>query len=163
MLHIIDYCNFSNNICILIQLIKINIKDDKQKLSEYGSRCLVIINQTIKNIYNQLNISEILKEVYLFLQVYEEKHPNLECNNKKEKSIIESIMNLVTELVKAKKNSIIEDYNKSIENLEKPDIYIKKWIDNELTNIKEEEKEIKYSIDDDIENLLSEELLTNIN
>ena len=163
MLHIIDYCNFSNNICILIQLIKINIKDDKQKLSEYGSRCLAIINQTIKNIYNQLNVSEILKEVYLFLQVYEEKHPNLECNNKKEKSIIESVMNLVTELVKAKKNSIIEDYNKGLENLEKPDIYIKKWIDNELTNIKEEEKEIKYSIDDDIENLLSEELLTNIN
>jgi hypothetical protein len=163
MLHIIDYCNSSDNICILIQLIKVNIKEDKQKLSEYGSRCLAIINQTIKDIYNTLNVSEILKEVHLFLIEYEEKHPNLECNNKKDKNVIESIMNLITELVKAKKHSIIEDYNKGLENLEKKDIYIKKWIDEELAKIKvEEEKEIKLSIDDDIDNLLSEELLTNI-
>ena len=162
MLHIIDYCNSSDNICILIQLIKINIKEDKKKLSEYGSRCLAIINQTIKNIYNNLNISEILKEVHLFLKEYEDKYPNHELIDKKDNNVIESIMGLVIELVKAKKDSIIEEYNKGLNNLEKPDNYIKKWIDDELTKIKIKEKEMKLNIDEDIDDLLSEELLTNI-
>ena len=162
MLHIIDYCNSSDNICILIQLIKINIKEDKKKLSEYGSRCLAIINQTIKNIYNNLNISEILKEVHLFLKEYEDKYPNLELIEKKDNNVIESIMGLVIELVKAKKDSIIEEYNKGLNNLEKPDNYIKKWIDDELNKISIKEKEMKLNIDEDIADLLSEELLTNI-
>ena len=162
MLHIIDYCNSSDNICILIQLIKINIKEDKKKLSEYGSRCLAIINQTIKNIYNNLNISEILKEVHLFLKEYEDKYPNLELIEKKDNNVIESIMGLVIELVKAKKENIIEEYNKGLNNLEKPDNYIKKWIDDELNKISIKEKEMKLNIDEDIADLLSEELLTNI-
>ena len=162
MLHIIDYCNSSDNICILIQLIKINIKEDKKKLSEYGSRCLAIINQTIKNIYNNLNISEILKEVHLFLKEYEDKYPNFELIDKKDNNVIESIMGLVIELVKAKKDSIIEEYNKGLNNLEKPDNYIKKWIDDELNKISIKEKEMKLNIDEDIADLLSEELLTNI-
>ena len=163
MLHIIDYCNFSENICILIQLIKSNIKGNNIKLSEYGSRCLTLINQTIKDIYKQLNLNEIFKEIHLFLVEFEIKHPELEYTNKKEKNIIESIMGLVNELVKAKKESIIEEYNKLVENFGKEDKYILKWIKDELNRIKEEEREreMKLNIDADIENLISEELLTN--
>ena len=163
MLHIIDYCNFSENICILIQLIKSNIKGNNIKLSEYGSRCLTLINQTIKDIYKQLNLNEIFKEIHLFLVEFEIKHPELEYTNKKEKNIIESIMGLVNELVRAKKESIIEEYNKLVENFGKEDKYILKWIKDELNRIKEEEREreMKLNIDADIENLISEELLTN--
>ena len=164
MLRIIDYCNNTENICILIQLITLNIKEDKQKLSEYGSRCLGLINQTIKDKHNQLKINEILKEIHLFLVEYEIKHPNLEFNNKREKNIIESISGLVKELVKAKKESIMDEYNKDIEIIGKNDKYIINWIKDELNKIKEEERErdLKLAIDQDIENLLSEELLTNI-
>ena len=164
MLHIIDYCNFSENICILIQLIKFNIKENTLKLSEYGSRCLTIINQTIKDIYNKLNINEIFKEIHLFLIEFEINHPDLEYNNKKEKNIVESIRGLIIELAKAKKDSIIDDYNKLGENFGKEDKYILKWIKDEINRIKEEEreKELKLNIDADIENLISEELLTNI-
>ena len=72
-------------------------------------------------------------------------------------------MGLVNELVKAKKESIIEEYNKLVENFGKEDKYILKWIKDELNRIKEEEREreMKLNIDADIENLISEELLTN--
>ena len=163
MIHIIDYCNYSENICILIQLITLNIKENQQKLSEYGSRCLELMNRTIKDIYNQLKINEILKEIHLFLIEYEKKNPNLEGNNEKNKIIIENIENLLYELVKAKKNSIIDIYNKEFKNIGQEDKYILKWIKDDLNKIKEKEieEEIMISnIDDGIENLISEELLT---
>ena len=164
MLHIIDYCNFTENICILIKLININLKEDKIKLSEYGSRCLAIINQTIKDINNTLKISDIFKEIHLFLIDFEIKHPNLQTNNQKEKNIIETIIGLINELVKVKRDKIFEDYNNGIKDSETPDKYIKKWIEDNLNKIKEEEKEneLKLIIDEDIDNYISEELLTNI-
>ena len=164
MLHIIDYCNFSENIHILLQLIKKNIKEDKQKLSEYGSRCLAFINQMIKDIYSQLKINEILKEIHYLIIEYEIKRPNLQYKNKKEKIIIQSITGLINELVKAKKDSIMDEYNKEIEIFEKNDKYILNWIKEDLDKIKEEEREreMKLNIDADIENLISEKLLTEV-
>ena len=165
MLHIIDYCNPSQNICILIQLIKINIEQDKIKLVEYGSRCLGIINPTIKDIYKQLNISDIFKEMNLLLIQYETNHPDLKVNNAKEKGLIDSITSLVTELVKARKDNIMKDYENSTKDFQQPDKYIKKWINAELDKIKEEqekrENELQLIIDDDINDFISEELLTN--
>jgi hypothetical protein len=165
MLHIIDYCNPSQNICILIQLIKENIVQNKIKLVEYGSRCLGIINPTIKGIYKQLNISDIFKEIHLLLIQYETNHPGLKVNNVKEKGLIDSITSLVTELVKAKKDNIMKDYENSTKDFHQPDKYIKKWIDTELDKIKEEqikkENELQLIIDDDINDFISEELLTN--
>ena len=165
MLHIIDYCNPSQNICILIQLIKINIEQDKIKLVEYGSRCLGIINPTIKDIYKQLIISDIFKEMNLLLMQYETNHPDLKVNNAKEKGLIDSITSLVTELVKARKDNIMKDYENSTKDFQQPDKYIKKWINAELDKIKEEqekrENELQLIIDDDINDFISEELLTN--
>mgnify|MGYP002624277580 CR=1 FL=1 len=165
MLHIIDYCNSSQNICILIQLIKTNIVQDKIKLVEYGSRCLGIISQTIKDIYKQLNISHIFKEIHLLLIQYEVTHPDLIVNNMKEKGLIDSITSLVTELVKAKKDNIMQDYDNCAKDFQKPDKYIKKWINAELDKIKEEqmkkENELQLLIDDDISDFMSEELLIN--
>ena len=164
MLHIIDYCNYSESICILIDLIKTYIKEEKIKLCEYGSRSLAIINKIIKDIHNQLKINVILREIHLFLVEFEIRHPDLELNNKKEKDIIESFSELINELVKARGDSIIDEYNKEIEIIGKNDKYILNWIKEDLNKIKEEEreKELKLSIDADIENLISEELLTNI-
>ena len=165
MLHIIDYCNPSQNICILIQLIKENIVQNKIKLVEYGSRCLGIINPTIKGIYKQLNISDIFKEIHLLLIQYETNHPDLKVNNAKEKGLIDSIISLVTELVKAKKDNIMKDYENSAKDFQQLDKYIKKWINDELDKIKEEqikkENELQLLIDDDINDFISEELLTN--
>ena len=165
MLHIIDYCNPSQNICILIQLIKENIVQNKIKLVEYGSRCLGIINPTIKGIYKQLNISDIFKEIHLLLIQYETNHPDLKVNNAKEKGLIDSIISLVTELVKAKKDNIMKDYENSAKDFQQLDKYIKKWINDELDKIKEEqikkENELQLFIDDDINDFISEELLTN--
>ena len=165
MLHIIDYCNPSQNICILIQLIKENIVQEKIKLVEYGSRCLGIINPTIKGIYKQLNISDIFKEMHLLLIQYETNHPDLKVNNSKEKGLIDSITSLVTELVKAKKDNIMKDYENSAKDFQQLDKYIKKWINDELDKIKEEqikkENELQLIIDDDINDFISEELLTN--
>ena len=164
MLHIIDYCNFSENICIIIDIIKTNVKEEKLKLYEYGSRSLAIINKIIKDMHKQLKINDILKEIHLFLVEFEIRHPGLEINNKKEKEIIESITELIYELVKARGDSIIDEYNKEIEIFGKNDKYILNWIKEDLNKIKEEEREreFKISIDEDIENLISGELLTNL-
>jgi hypothetical protein len=161
MLHIIDYCNFSENIHILLELIKTNVKENRPKLSQYGSRCLAFINQMIKDKYKQIKINEVIKEIHYLLVEYELKRPNLQYN-KKEKVIIESITGLINELVRAKKESIIDEYNKEVEIFKNNDKYILNWIKEDLNLIKEEEREIemKLNIDADIEKLISEELLT---
>ena len=41
--------------------------------------------------------------------------------------IIDSIKKLISELVKAKQDSILEEYNKQFENIGQSDIYILKW------------------------------------
>lgn len=161
MLHIIDYCNFSENIHILLELIKTNVKENRPKLSQYGSRCLAFINQMIKDKYKEIKINEVIKETHYLLVEYELKRPNLQYN-KKEKVIIESITGLINELVRAKKESIIDEYNKEVEIFKNNDKFILNWIKEDLNLIKEEEREIemKLNIDADIEKLISEELLT---
>ena len=153
MLHVIDYCSINENIIILIQLISKNLNNEK--LVEYGSRCLLIINPTIKDKYNQLNICNVFKEIHLFFVQFEKKF------GENDKILINSLKSLIEELVKIKKEYIIEDYINGVESSGYSDNYIRKWINDYLNKIKEEKQKSIDSFEKDIDKYISGELLTN--
>ena len=134
MLKIIEYCNQTDTISIFITEEK-NNRITNQKLADYSARCLVKITQNIKVIYKILDIGKILKNIHEILIDFEKYQPDLQIKTEIDQMIIISIRNLLNELVRAKKEEIIIDYNKVIENHHIKDKYIKKWIKNELDEI----------------------------
>ena len=131
MLRIIDFCNPTDTISIFIEEEKIN-RISNQKLAEYSARCLVKITQNIKVIYQKMDIAKILRKIHEILIDYEKVQPDLLIKTQTDQMIIVSLRNLLNELVRTKKDDIIIDYNKGVENHNIKDKYIKKWIKNEL-------------------------------
>ena len=131
MLRIIDFCNPTDTISIFIEEEKIN-RISNQKLAEYSARCLVKITQNIKVIYQKMDIAKILRNIHEILIDYEKVQPDLLIKTQTDQMIIVSLRNLLNELVRTKKDDIIIDYNKGVENHNIKDKYIKKWIKNEL-------------------------------
>ena len=126
--HLIDFCDITKNIVVILKIAKKFFKT-KPKLAEYSARCLVIINQKIKDDYTLINIENVLNEIYNLLIEFEKSEPDLQLKNKMERNIIITARNLINELVKVKKEKLLEDYNNwSNKNDIKKEKYILKWI-----------------------------------
>ncbi len=132
MLKIIEYCNQTDTIIIFITEEK-NNRITNQKYAEYSVRCLVKITQNIKDVYKKLDVAKILKNIHEILINFNQS--DLETKSETDQMIIISIRNLLNELIRAKKEEIILDYNKGVENHHIKDNYIKRWIKNELDEI----------------------------
>ena len=79
MLRIIDFCDPTNTINIIINII-INNKENNKNYTQYYSRCLEIITYKIKDIINLLNVPEIFYEINKYLIFF-----NINCYCKIEK------------------------------------------------------------------------------
>lgn len=91
----------------------------------------------LPEIINELHIERILITIHLVLIKYEEYVPDLVTTNQNDLTVIRYIKNLINELVKLKKESICNDYLKSVELHSIKDKHIKRWIRNILNNINE--------------------------
>ena len=64
--HIIEYCDITKNIEIIIDLEK-KFRKEKNKLAEYSARCLIIVTQNVKNLWNILDYQKIFGKIHEIL------------------------------------------------------------------------------------------------
>ena len=134
--HIIEFCEVTKNISIIIELEQ-KYRKEKPKLAEYSARCLVIITQNIKNTYKNIDFKKIFNNIHLILEDLIKDNSGLQLKEKTDQTIIITLRNLINELVKAKMDKILDDYNDWIkENNINEEKYILNWIKEILTKIK---------------------------
>ena len=134
--HIIEYCEVTKNISIIIELEQ-KYRKEKPKLAEYSARCLVIITQNIKNTYKNIDLKIIFNNIYSILDDFIKENNDLQLKEKTDQTILITLRNLINELVKAKMEKILEDYNIWIkENSIIEEKYILNWINESLIRIK---------------------------
>ena len=154
--HIIEYCDITKNISIIIELEQ-KYRKEKPKLAEYSARCLVIITQNIKNTYKKIDFKKIFNNIHLILEDFIKDNNDLQLKEKTDQTIIITLRNLINELVKAKMEKILDDYNNWIkENNIIKEKYILSWINesinkiNKIKNIEDEEKNNNINYDENL-------------
>ena len=133
--HIIEYCDITKNIEIIIDLEK-KFRKEKNKLAEYSARCLIIVTQNVKNLWNILDYQKIFGKIHEILMDFIDEDNQLQPKEKTDQTILITLRNLVNEITKAKKENILDEYNQWIKqsniNNEK---YILNWIKEFLNRI----------------------------
>ena len=99
MLRIIDACNPINTIRIFLREIIAN-KNGKIEYIDYYLRCLLIIIKNIKNIYQNVNIGDMLHEISLLFNNFD----------KNDGEVFNVVKDFLEEIVKNRKEKIIYDY-----------------------------------------------------
>ena len=133
--HIIEFCNITKNIEIIIDLEK-NYRKDKPKLAEYSGRCLIIVIQNIKNSEKELDYNIIFGKINEILQDLILEDSELQLKDKTNQTILITLRNLINELTKANKNIILDIYNKWIKEANiTNEKYILTWIKESLARI----------------------------
>ena len=133
--HVIEYCDITNNIEIIIELEQ-KYRKDNPKLAEYSARCLIIILQNIKNLWDKINYQKIFGKIYEILEDFLLENNGLQLKEKTDQTILITLRNLVNELTKAKKDNILDDYNKWIQEMNiNNEKYILNWIKESINRI----------------------------
>jgi hypothetical protein len=76
-------------------------------------------------------------KIHELLIDFDTTNPDLEVKNQTDQMVIRYIKNLINELVKLKKDAIVNDYLKGVEMHRVKDKYIKRWIRNVLLSMSE--------------------------
>ena len=74
-------------------------------------------------------------KIHELLVEFEESYPDLNATNQVDQTVIRYIKNLINELVKLRKESIIDDYIRGVEKHSKKDNHLKKWIKSILSSV----------------------------
>ena len=130
--HIVNYFDITNNILILINNIK-NYRKKNVEIVECSIRCLFLVIQNIKKNNKNLKVYIIFNEIQNLFNKMGKTDDNLKIKNDNiDQSIIAIIKNLILEIVRYRKEVILE-IEKNLENK-----YIKKIIYDILKNINNE-------------------------
>ena len=144
MLRILENCNSTYVILSLLELIrKYRCNEEKNKLAGLSIKCLLKVNQNLEAIISNIEVDRILLQIHLLLIDIEKTSGDLHPKNQTDQVVIKYIKNLINEIVKIKKNKIIEDYNKGVKSNSVPDKYIAVWIKNCLSILQMENNKKK--------------------
>ena len=121
--------DITNNILIIINIINNNRKKSF-KIIEYSISFLFSVIKNMKEKYSSLKINLIINEIQILMNIIEHEEKNLKIKITNKESIIKVIKSLIFEIVKYRKEEIL-DIQKNIENKN-----IKIWIENILKNNK---------------------------
>ena len=144
MLRILENCNSTYVILSLLELIrKYRCNEEKNKLAGLSIKCLLKVNQNLEAIISNIEVDRILLQIHLLLIDIEKTSGDLHPKNQTDQVLIKYIKNLINEIVKIKKNKIIEDYNKGVKSNSVPDKYIAVWIKNCLSILQMENNKKK--------------------
>ena len=116
MLRIIDNCEKTSVILVLLEIIKQNLTNEDKRIGSLAVKCLLKANENLENIINNLSVEKILLQIHLLLVVFEKNYPDLKTNNQADVIIIRFIKNLINDMVKLRKEKIVEDYVQSVKN-----------------------------------------------
>ena len=133
--HVIEFCNITKNIEIIIGLEK-KFRKEKPKLAEYSARCLIIVTQHVKDMWIGLNYNVIFSKINEILDDFLKEDRELQPKEKTDQTILITLRNLINEITKAKKENILDDYNKWIKEANVTnEKYILNWIKESLNRI----------------------------
>ena len=139
MLRILENCDKTDVICVLLELI-IKFRRDKEKfkISTLAIKCLLKLSNKLHDIIDYIIIYKVVNTLTKLIVDIDSTNPDLISTNQSEQMIIKYIKNLFSEIVKIKGKRIIQEYNKAAEinlNLFKEDKFIRRWIKNILTSL----------------------------
>ena len=133
--HVIEYCDITKNIEIIIDLEK-KYRKENPKLAEYSARCLIIVTQYVKKFWNELNYNIIFGKINEIIEDFISEDNAIPSKEKTDQTILITLKNLINEISKSKNEKILDDYNNWIKesniNNEK---YILNWIKESLNRI----------------------------
>jgi hypothetical protein len=151
--HVIEYCDITKNIEIIIGLEK-KFRKEKPKLAEYSARCLIIVTQHVKDMWIGLNYNVIFSKINEILDDFLKEDRELQPKEKTDQTILITLRNLINEITKAKKENILDDYNKWIKEANVTnEKYILNWIKESLNRIN-----INKNLNKDKDNVNSNEI-----
>ena len=128
MLRILENCNSTNVILVLLDLIKTyRTKGEKSKVAGLAIKCLLKVNQNLSTIINSISVDKILLQIHILLIDFEQTQPDLTPKTQTDQMIIRFIKNLINDLCKIKLQKIVLDYD-LVKNHGVNDKYIIKWI-----------------------------------
>ena len=152
--HIIEFCDVTKNILIIIELEQ-KFRKEKPKLAEYSARCLVIITQNLNNSCKNINLRQIFNNIHSILGDLIKETNDLQLIEKTDQTIIITLRNLINEIVKIKIDSILSDYNNWIkENNIKDEKYIAYLINESIIKIKKNKDEDNEDNKNEEENVI---------
>jgi hypothetical protein len=94
--------------------------------------------QILDQITNSIQVDIILIKIHELIVDLEVTNPELDVtDNPTDQMVLRYIKNLINELVKLKKDNIVNDYLKGVEYHRMKDKYIKRWIRNVLIALNE--------------------------
>ena len=146
MLRIIENCNKTDIILVLLDIIKKYQKGEAKKLANLSVKCLLKATENLNLIINNLNIKKIFNEMHLIVFNYEQIYPELKNKQQTDDIILKFIRNFINNSVKIKQKEILDIYNDSIKKSDKEDKYIIYWIKNCLDNLNKNEKNMSLNI-----------------
>ena len=150
MLRVLENCDTTSVILALLEIIKQNQNNKNSGLlCNLSIKCLCKITQNRNQIINKIQLDKILLQMHLLTYNFDKLSNGKETNI----LIIRFIKNLIIDLVKIKKEKILEDYNKSIANNQYKDKYIYNWIITALESLEfkeDEEDNFIYNTNNDL-------------
>ena len=150
MLRVLENCDTTSVILALLEIIKQNQNNKNSGLlCNLSIKCLCKITQNRNQIINKIQLDKILLQMHLLTYNFDKLSNGKETNI----LIIRFIKNLIIDLVKIKKDKILEDYNKSIANNQYKDKYIYNWIITALESLEfkeDEEDNFIYNTNNDL-------------
>ena len=146
MLRIIENCNQTDMILVLLDIIKKYQKGEIKKTANLAVKCLLKATENMNNIINNLDIKKIFNELHIIVYNYEQIYPELKNKQQTDDVILRFIRNFINNIVKIKENDILNIYNDSIKKSDKEDKYIIYWIKNCLDNINKNDKSMSLNI-----------------
>ena len=111
MLRIIENCNKTDIILVLLDIIKKYQKGEAKKLANLSVKCLLKATENLSKIINNLNIKKILNEMHIIVYNFEQIYPELKNKQQTDEIILKFIRNFVNNLVKLKQKDILDIYN----------------------------------------------------
>ena len=146
MLRIIENCNKTDIILVLLNIIKKYQKGEGKKIANLSVKCLLKATEKMSKIINNLDIKKILNEMHIIVYNYEKLYPELKNKQQTDDVILRFIRNFINNLVRLKEKEIINIYNNSIKKSDKEDKYILYWIKNCLDTINKNDNSMSLNI-----------------
>ena len=128
MLRIIDNCDKTSVIRVLLEIIKNYQKNEDIKMGSLATKCLLKSIENLPHFINDLDLIKIFNDLHLIVVNFEKRYPELKNKNQTDSLILKFIKTFIANVTNLKEDCIFEIYSNSISKSEIEDKYIIHWI-----------------------------------
>ena len=146
MLRVIENCNKTDIILVLLDIIKKYQKGEVKKTANLAVKCLLKATENMNQLVDNLDLKKIFNEMHIIVYTYQQIYPDFKNKQQTDDVILRFIRNFLNNVVKIKEKEILDIYDDSIKKSDKEDKYIIYWIKNCLDNISKNDKSMSLNI-----------------